>query len=36
MIIGSHIVIYSKDAEADRTFFLTFLASLRSMRVMAG
>jgi hypothetical protein len=36
MISGAHVVVYSKNAEADRTFSAIFSASNRWMRVTAG
>ena len=36
MISGAHVVIYSKDAEADRAFSATFSGSSSSMPAMAG
>ena len=36
MISGAHVIVYSKNAEADRAFFRDVLASNPWMQVMAG
>jgi len=36
MISGAHVVVYSNNAEADRSFFRDILGFDRWMRVMAG
>jgi catechol 2,3-dioxygenase-like lactoylglutathione lyase family enzyme len=36
MISGAHVVVYSKDADADRAFFRDVLGFSMWMRDMAG